>query len=176
MKKIEENLILQNSDLLIKTLSILTEKLIKYIERAKNIIILNTYFNFVRISDPKSPGDDFYAFQKCLLLQGIDKNEPPVIEKRNILKLNMNNIISKRIPEDVGKFKYYEKFTKNNFCHGEFCHYVVPSFFKGIKYLFNSKTLAETFGILRAFHFNTTLYCMPSEVRWASNRYSGRFR
>ena len=133
MKKIEENLILQNSDLLIKTLSILTEKLIKYIERAKNIIVLNTYFNFVRISDPKSPGDDFYAFQKCLLLQGIDKNEPPVIEKRNILKLNMNNIISKRIPEDVGKFKYYEKFTKNNFCHGEFCHYVVPSFFKGIK-------------------------------------------
>ena len=109
------------------------EKLIKYIERAKNIIVLNTYFNFVRISDPKSPGDDFYAFQKCLLLQGIDKNEPPVIEKRNILKLNMNNIISKRIPEDVGKFKYYEKFTKNNFCHGEFCHYVVPSFFKGIK-------------------------------------------
>ena len=139
MQKLEENLILQSSDILIKTLSVLAEKLIKYIERAKNIIILNAYFNFVRISDINCPEEDFYAFQKCLLLQGIDKNEPPVVEKRNMLKLNMQNIISKRIPEDVNKFKYFEKFTKNNFCHGEFCHYVVPSFFKGIKEPQNKK-------------------------------------
>ena len=139
VQKIEEKLILQNSDFLIKTSSILTEKLIKYIEREKNLIILNAYFNFVRISDYNSSDEDFYAFQKCLLLQGIDKNEPPVIQKRNVLKLNMKNIISKRIPEDVNKFKYFEKFTKNNFCHGEFCHYVVPSLFKGIKEPQNKK-------------------------------------
>ena len=137
--KIEENLILQSSDFLIKTLSQLTENLIKYIEREKNLIVLNGYFNFVRISDLNSPTDDFYAFQKCLLLQGIDKNEPPVIEKTNVLKTNMKNIISKRIPEDVNKFKYFEKFTKDNFCHGEFCHYVVPSLFKGIKEPLNKK-------------------------------------
>ena len=133
MHKIEENLIIQSSDILIKTLSNLGEKLIKYIERSKNMIILTAFFNFVRISDKDIPGEDVYAFQKCLLLQGIDKNEPPVIEKRNILKLNMQNIIAKRIPEDVNKYKYFEKFTKNNFCHGEFCNYVVPSLFKGIK-------------------------------------------
>ena len=139
MQKIEENLILQNSDILVKTLSILAEKLIKYIERARNVIILNAYFNFVRISDINFPDEDIFAFQKCLLLQGIDKNEPPVIEKRNMIKLNMQNIISKRIPDDVNKFKYFEKFTKNNFCHGEFCNYVVPSFFKGIKEPQNKK-------------------------------------
>ena len=139
MQKIEENLILQTSDILVKTLTILADKLIKYIERSRNIIILNAYFNFVRVSDINFPDEDIYAFQKCLLLQGIDKNEPPVIEKRNLLKLNMQNIISKRIPEDVNKFKYFEKFTKNNFCHGEFCHYVVPSLFKGIKEPQNKK-------------------------------------
>ena len=139
MQKIEDNLIMQNSDILIKTLSILAEKLIKYIEREKNLIILNAFFNFARISNYNLSGEDFYAFQKCLLLQGVDKNEPPVIEKRNVLKINMRNIICKRIPEDVNKFKNFEKFTKNNFCHGEFCHYVVPSLFKGIKEPQNKK-------------------------------------
>ena len=114
-KKIEEKLILQNSISLINTLSILTEKLIKYMEREKNLIILNAYFNFVRISDYNSSDEDFYAFQKCLLLQGIDKNEPPVIQKRNVLKLNMKDIISKRIHENVNKFKYFEKFIKKIF-------------------------------------------------------------
>ena len=89
MQKIEENLILQTSDILVKTLTILADKLIKYIERSRNIIILNAYFNFVRVSDINFPDEDIYAFQKCLLLQGIDKNEPPVIEKRNLLKLNI---------------------------------------------------------------------------------------
>ena len=139
VQKIEEDLIIQSSDLLIKTLSILAEKLIKYIEREKNLIILNAYFNFVRIFYFHSPEDDYYAFQKCLLLQGIDKNEPPVIQKRNVLKINMRNIIFKRIPEDVTKFNVFEKFTKNNFCQGEFCHYVVPSLFKGIKEPENKK-------------------------------------
>ena len=38
MQKLEENLILQSSDILIKTLSVLAEKLIKYIEREKNLM------------------------------------------------------------------------------------------------------------------------------------------
>ena len=140
MVKIEENLILQSSDLLIKVLSNLAEKLIKYIERSKNMIILNAYFNFVRISNISGlEKDDYYAFQKCLLLQGIDKNEPTVIEKRNILKINMKNIISKRIPDDVNSYKNFEKFTKNDFCHGEFCHYIIPSLFKGVKEQYDKK-------------------------------------
>ena len=132
MENIEENLILQNNDILTGVLSNLSEKLIKYIEKAKNIIILYAYFIFVKSSNYPSD-DDFYCFQKCLLLYGIDKNEAPVIEKTYLLKQNMKNIIYKRIPEDVNKFKNFEKFTKNDFCHGEFCNYIVPNFFKGIK-------------------------------------------
>ena len=132
MENIEENLILQNNDILTGVLSNLSEKLVKYIEKAKNIIILYAYFIFVKTSNYASD-DDFYCFQKCLLLYGIDKNEAPVIEKTHLLKQNMKNIIYKRIPEDVNKFKNFEKFTKNDFCHGEFCNFIVPNFFKGIK-------------------------------------------
>ena len=134
MEKIEENLILQNNEILNVILSNISERLIKYIEKTKNIIILYAYFIFVRISNNNITNDDgFYAFQKCMLLYGIDKNEGPVIEKSYLLKENMKNIIYKRIPEDVNKFKNFEKFTKNDFCHGEFCNYIVPNYFKGIK-------------------------------------------
>ena len=132
MENIEEELILQNNDILTNVLSGLSEKLIKYIEKTKNMIILYAYFIFVKINK-YDVGDEFYSFQKCILLYGIDKKEPPVIEKTYLLKQNMKNIIYKRIPEDVNKFKNFEKFTKNDFCHGEFCNYIVPNYFKGIK-------------------------------------------
>ena len=134
MEDIEEELILQNNDILTNVLSNLSEKLIKYIEKTKNIIILYAYFIFVKVNEYGGGEDDeFFSFQKCLLLYGIDKNEAPVIEKTYLLKQNMKNIIYKRIPEDVNKFKNFEKFTKNDFCHGEFCNYIVPNYFKGIK-------------------------------------------
>ena len=133
MENIEENLIAQNNNILSGVLSELAEKLIKYIEKSKNMIILYAYFIFVKFNIYELGDTDFYAFQKCLLIYGIDKNEAPVIEKTYLLKQNMKNIIYKRIPEDVNKFKNFEKFTKNDFCHGEFCNYIVPNFFKGIK-------------------------------------------
>ena len=133
MENIEENLIIQNNDILTGILSNLSEKLVKYIEKSKNMIILYAYFIFVKTNIYESDEKDCYAFKKCLLLYGIDKNEAPVIEKTYLLKQNMKNIIYKRIPEDVNKFKNFEKFTKNDFCQGEFCNYIVPNFFKGIK-------------------------------------------
>jgi len=45
----------------------------------------------------------------------------------------MINIIYKRITEDVNNYNNFEKYTKNDFCHGEFCSYIVPNYFKGIK-------------------------------------------
>ena len=133
MEKIEENLILQNNDLLNRTLSNLSERLIKYIEKTKHIIILYAYFIFDRMNSFEKGDDDYYSFQKCLLLYGIDKNEEPVLAKTYVLRQNMKNIINKRIPEDVNKFRNFEKYTKNDFCHGEFCNYIVPNYFKGIK-------------------------------------------
>ena len=133
MENIEDNLIVQNNDILTGILSNLAEKLVKYIEKSKNMIILYAFFIFIKMNINPLEENDFYAFQKCLLLYGIDKNEAPVIEKTYSLKQNMKNIIYKRIPEDVSKFKNFEKFTKNDFCHGEFCNYIVPNFFKGIK-------------------------------------------
>ena len=133
MDNIEDNLIVQNNDILTGILSNLAEKLVKYIEKSKNMIIIYAYFIFVKIDFSGINEKEFYAFQKCLLIYGIDKNEAPVLEKTYSLKQNMKNIIYKRIPEDVSKFKNFEKFTKNDFCHGEFCNYIVPNFFKGIK-------------------------------------------
>ena len=147
MEKLEENLILQNNDLLNRTLSSLSEKLIKYIEKTKHMFVLYAYFIFIRMNSYDLGEDDFYAFQKCLLLYGIDKNEGPVLEKTYLLRQNMKNIIYKRIPEDVNKFNNFEKYTKNDFCHGEFCSYIVPNYFKGIKEQvfpkFNSKIPKE---------------------------------
>ena len=131
MEKLENNLILQNNDILNLTMSKISEQLVKYFEFKKNIIILYAYFVFIRVS--KKEDDEYYSFQKCILLYAIDKNELQVREKTYLLRKNMQNIICKRIPEDVSKFKSFEKFTKNDFCHGEFCHYIIPSYFKGIK-------------------------------------------
>ena len=49
----------------------------------------------------------------------------------------MINIIYKRITEDVNNYNNFEKYTKNDFCHGEFCSYIVPNYFKGIKVIQN---------------------------------------
>jgi len=86
MEKLEENLILQINDLHNRTLASLSEKLIKYIEKTKHMFALYAYFIFIRMNNYDLNEDDFYAFQKCLLLYGNDKNEGPVLEKIYLLR------------------------------------------------------------------------------------------
>ena len=91
------------------------------------------------------------------------EKKPKEMGKKNIKKIEKLDITISNASSEPKKIFYYDKLKEKSICYGEFCDYIIPQTFKGIKQ--NSKlpeyNIPEENKFTNRDKNNKLPYCLP---------------